>query len=700
MIPANRLVFIACMLSVCAVAFANKISVPTAATPGWVKQYTFQYNQPDLQKKADFGYLDIALIQQVNIGNETVYERRVRKVINEDGIDNLPGISAAYNPAYQTLQFHEVMILRNGKKINKLAGATFNTYAIDDDIKLKKYDASKTLYLEMDDVEVGDVIEYAYSIKGFNPLFNQKYSQKFQIGFSEPLAYLYYRIITPTARKLYVEYTQVELNGEEINIGNETVYEWSRSYIVAVEIDDLLPTWYDPYPAIMISEYNDWQNIRDWATQLFPANITIDAPLHSKLLQWQQQFSTREQRTAAALRFVQDSIEYVSADFLMTYKAATNPNKVFAQRYADSKEKAYLLQTMLGAMGIPSSPVLVNTVAKQSIASKTPSPKIFDRVVLQVTIGTSQYYVDPSLDNQRGPLAAVSFPDYQSGLVLGNNPAGISRLEALEPGKVITKEVFTIPGMATPVTLTVKTINTGSFADEQRSSFKNTSAFQVQKNYKQFYATYFPKIEADTIYYEDDEATGAFTVYEQYTINDFWTMKNGIKSCNIYAFTINGYLTGSKQRVRTMPLSIYFPGNFIEEIEVNLPEEWSLSDFDRSAKSAAFTYTAQSRLAGRKLSMVFTLNTVRDHVMPEEMSGLENAYNTINNDGGWQLTYDNRSGNTSHQSTNSTTTKPVVNGQKILVRLAVLFAVLVAVFVFAVYKSRPKRKQSAMEDYV
>ena len=55
-----------------------------------------------------------------------------------------------------------------------------------------------------------------------------------------------------------------------------------------------------------------------------------------------------------------------------------SPDRVMQQRFGDCKDKSYLLCTLLQAMNIEASPVLISTSYKKTITNWLPSPALFD----------------------------------------------------------------------------------------------------------------------------------------------------------------------------------------------------------------------------------------------------------------------------------------------------------------------------------
>ena len=105
------------------------------------------------------------------------------------------------HPSYQTLTFHSVRILRENKVIDQLNLSKFKTIQQESELSRHIYDGSLSSVLFLEDVRKGDVIEYSYTITGFNPIFQGKYSATYDVDFEVPVGSFYYKLIVPNGRR-------------------------------------------------------------------------------------------------------------------------------------------------------------------------------------------------------------------------------------------------------------------------------------------------------------------------------------------------------------------------------------------------------------------------------------------------------------------------------------------------------------------
>ncbi|HWB24945.1 MAG TPA: DUF3857 domain-containing transglutaminase family protein [Chitinophagaceae bacterium] len=610
-----------------------------AAAPAWVTINKINYSNTRLDREAEDGYVDMDYEKQVMLQDQSVYVRHSYRIISEAGVQNRSQVSVDFDPSYQHLIFHTINIIRNGQVIDKLDLSKIKIIQQESELDNFIYNGTKQAILFVDDVRKGDMLEYSYTLKGFNPIFNNKYSDEFGTAFSDPIYNIYYKIVLPVGRALYVKNNIESLTpGVHVN-KTEAVYEWRKAMVSAIHPDDHLPAWYNPYPEIMVSEYSNWKEVNDWALALFPKNITPSPELAHKIQEIQSTGSTVEARVSTALRFVQDDIRYMGIEMGVHSHKPGDPNKIFKQRFGDCKEKSYLLCTMLRSMGVDASPVLISTDDKKSLNDKLPSPGDFDHVTVRANIGGVYHWFDPTIAYQRGKLGDIYYPDYQCGLVITDTTSSLTAIQPHAQGEENIKEVFTVNDMSGNATLKVTTVFTGGFADDERSSFSNNSNYDMLDQMKKFYAFYFEKIKGDSLSFTDNDSTGVFSTIEYYTIKDFWSADKGGKKALLSPFVIESLLKKPEDQVRTMPYALEYTGKYHEEVVVNLPERWDIDTSSFKVSTPSFVYSGRFLNGYRQATMIYDYQPLKDNVTPAETDDYLAAYKTANDKESLKLTY-------------------------------------------------------------
>jgi hypothetical protein len=172
----------------------------------------------------------------------------------------------------------------------------------------------------------------------------------------------------------------------------------------------------------------------------------------------------------------------------------------------------------------------------------------------------------------------------------------------------------------------------------------------MKNKYKDFYAAYFDKITADSLSYKDDPQTGAFFITEYYTLRNIWKMKDGIQKSPFDAYVINSIMTKPTDQNRTMPFYLNYPARYKEQIEINLPENWPMEDFEQKISCASFLLRAKGYSTANSVILNYEYENLKDHVMPGEAAAFFSNYSEASQATGYSLSYKPRDKSSSYIS--------------------------------------------------
>ncbi|PZR25866.1 MAG: hypothetical protein DI535_16295 [Citrobacter freundii] len=635
--PIHQLILasLLCVLS-CTQAQSQKATI--APAPAWVNPSSYDLNETFGEQDAEDGYLDLAFERQISAVPYSVYSKKVLRILTQAGIENISKVTVNYDPTYQQLVFHTVKVIRGNQVINQLNQAKIKTIQQEKGIDRNLYDGSLTAMLILDDLRKGDVIEYSYTIKGDNPVFKGKISESFDLDYIVPVCNLYFRLISPSGRALVIKTVGKDSKPEIIKSGSNDIYEWKLKNIAAVRMQDHVPGWYDPYSYVMLSEYKNWQEVNDWALQLFPDQHDLSVSLKKKIEEIRSANTTLEDQVGAALRFVQDEVRYMGIEVGANSHQPVHPDKIFTQRYGDCKDKTYLLCTMLKALGAEAYPVLINTYGKKVIEGWPAAADVFNHATVKAVVNGKEYWFDPTISFQRGSIGMISYPDYQVGLVVAPGTTSLTKIGNKEPGKVDVEETFDIKDMNGDARLLVTTRYTGKYADDVRSSFHESSRYEILKNYQEYYATFHEDIKGDSVSYTDNEKTGEFIVKEYYTVENLWEVKNGQKKAIFSPYMILGLLKTPSDKKRKMPFALTYPLKYREQVIIKTPEYWGIDDSKDYIETDAFTMKARFDQTADAVVLTYDYETLQDFVAPEKTRQFTDAVDSIENHLSFHLT--------------------------------------------------------------
>ena len=584
----------------------------------WVRPQFFSGQSPGNPSDSSADDRLLLVENQVNaIKNEEFYHSD-RKILTMDGVENESTLKIDFNPDYESLTWHWARIWRGGRHLERLDTNNIQVVRRETDLDEATLNGEKSAILVLNDVRVGDVIDYAYSLKGANPISGGHFSMVVPVQAGEPADRLLTRVLWPRGRGLYSLGHGCSVQPVAVT-GNDSIeFMWDFKGVPAVAMEDSLPFWFDPDQWVQLSDYRTWAEVNQWALKLFQASSPFSDDLSQKIVEWKR-LPDQQQQILAALRFVQDEVRYFGIEIGASSEKPTDPSTVFSRRFGDCKDKSLLFVTILRALGVQAFPVLVNSAFGPSIQNWQPSASAFDHCIAAVQCNGRTWWLDPTMTYQHGPLAAHFLPAYGWGLVIA---PGTTRLTAIPQTtglpQTTTTEYFHVGLLTDQATLKVVTVAEGRDADMLRATFATMKQTEIENNYTHFYSDTYSGIKMSApIEVVDNEEQDTFQTTESYTIDKVWTQPQaGIRKyeCQFNPAGIAGLLKKPVDTDRTLPLGIHFPEHEILRTEVTLPGPWPQGTDEKTITDSGFTFRKLYKSSGSKVVMEYEYQATADSV--------------------------------------------------------------------------------------
>ncbi len=595
--------------------------VNKTSEPHWIDSIDYQnseINEDDIVEGAVILLYD----SQIHLPTQITYTRLTTKITDNVGVQNASNVTIVYDPTYQTLNLHKVNIIRDGKVLNKLDVNNFQVMRRELNAENFLYDGSLSAVMNISDVRTGDIIDYSYSIIGFNPIHNNTFSNSFYLNDFESVGQI--NNIVLSDKKLNYKLFNNAIAPNITSKDGLTKYHWNVKNTTRVEFEQNTPSWKLLYDMVCLSGYNSWEDVVNWGLEVYTINQKTDAGLLDKINEINTKHENPGDKIKATLDFVQNEIRYLGLESGIGGYKPFSPNHVFEKRFGDCKDKSLLMATMLHSMGINAYPMLVNTYLKQTINDLLPSPKFFDHCVVKVENSGRNYYYDPTISNQGGDYALTYFPDYKYGLVLKEGNAALDEIKSNAQSKVETIEEYTIDTIGKGAKLKVKTTYHESEADNIRNYFKNNSLNTIKKEYENFYSSYYFNVSSENPpVIKDNKYSNKFEVFEEYKIDSIWkpmTEKDNHIAATFSATSISNLLYIPTKDQRNNSVSIIYPIIREHKIKVNLPSDWGIKNEKLYVNSPGFYYEwkVDYNKKQKSVNLYYYLATQKDHITINE----------------------------------------------------------------------------------
>ena len=589
----------------------------------WVKPQFF--DRDALASSMDFVADERLLLleKQINVPQDETFIHSIRQILTTAGVQKDSTITIDFNPGYQNLTMHWARIWRGGSHLERLD--TNSVKVVQPEREMEDYimNGRKSAILVLDDVRVGDIIDYSYSVKGANPVFGNRFSANVPVQLEQPAGRLLTRVIWPKQRHLFAKAINCSIQPTVAITTNTMEYTWDVHPAPGLDLEDFLPMWCNPGSWVELSEFKTWAEVNQWAFALFQ----VPTPLSPELTQKIEEFKRipgREQQILAALRFVQDEVRYFGIEIGPGTEKPTDPSTVFSRRFGDCKDKSLLFVAILRSLGFQAYPVLVDSTHGRAVDQLQPSPGAFDHCIAVVQFSGQAYWLDPTINYQRGPLSAHYLPPYERGLVVAPATTTLSIIpQTTGTPMTSVSEYFELRGKNEPAGLRVVTIADGRDADLLRELFATTKRSDIEKQYTHYYSDLYPGVKmAGSVTTSDDEDQDRFQTSEIYSIDNAWVQADATTKphFDLYPYSISAMLKKPVDVSRRMPLGIGFPEHQFVHTEVTLPSAWPAAANQQTVFDPAFSFQKAYRCSGNKLLIEYDYRALADSVPPDRVS--------------------------------------------------------------------------------
>lgn len=635
-LPVFRLALLTAAVMVATGAQAAKTVGVNPTTASWIMPEAVSTSARIPQEEVRDGEYYLLSDQQVRVdakGDVAHYSHFAVKVVNQQGLADASKINVAFDPSYESLTFHQVKIIRDGKVINKLKGSDIPVISSEPDIRDSIYEGQLTTNLLLDDVRVGDIVEYSLTRNGQNPVYAGRFGYFLDTQWSIPLHGQHFRL-------LWEKNTPLNLRQFNRNVQVSTIpYAGGVKYVIdnpsppTLYTNSEAPDWFNPYGYVQFSEFGNWQGVVSWAIPLYRDAIRTDAAIQSIAQQIRSAYpSSQDQQIVAALEYVQSKIRYVGIEIGENSHRPSPASETLARRYGDCKDKVILMISILRALGVEAQPALVSTNKEDAIASYLPTINAFNHVIVHLSRQGKSVWLDPTRDSQHGQLQDIYQPDYGYALVIDANTTALTAMtQATTQHATVINDTFDVSkGAQGEGRFTTDRTMNGLDAELVRDRLAK-GAQDLRGRYLTAFQWYYPKLDAlQPMAFNDNTASGQLRAKGDYRVPEIWTENDNDLQYQtaFYPTEIYRYLDKPDQLKRIAPFTLSFPVNIQQNIAVTLEDKkWKFKKENFVEDNDYFHYERQVRYDSGKdlLTLSYQFQIKKKYVPADDIDSYMKA---------------------------------------------------------------------------
>ena len=620
------------------VAFAQRYKIEKE--PNWIK--TVNIPTKSVVKKYDIslGYYLTLADCQLNLDENASYSHDVISVVSYSGITKASQLSVAYDTSYQQLKIHHLYIWRNGVKNDRTNDLSFKVLNNEYNLHNGIYMGLITAYCNLNDIRKDDLIDFAYTLVGKNPIFKNEKYLFIPLETTNPIDLYSIRILYSKDKDYEYSCTGCDSSSivESSFIGNYRQLEINLVNAKAFKLEENMPGWIIPYKYFSLTSFKTWKEVNNWAQNVFAIKEPDLNTVFKEIFTGKE---TMDEKINKIINYSQDEIRYMGIESGIGSIKPFPPDQVVKQRFGDCKDKSLLLVSLLKKIGIHQAyPVLVNTYMKQNIDKFYPSNEVFNHCIVKFEFNDSTYWVDPTLTQQGGDYKNLSIADFGKVLVIGAASDTLSKMTIRNViSDINITEEYTMKSFTDPASLVIKSIRSGFEADIRRTMLEQQSVEDISKYVTDDLKRYYPTAnKTDDILLGDDIKNNIFTTTYKYEVNGFW--QDGDKLSDkklsgywIFKFEPNTLYPDLNQTAcikRKFDYALSFPSNMVYKVIFHFPKDLLIQDGFIKHDNAAFYFDEKiEQLSSNSFQVSYSYKTKSQSIKVDDYEKICEEKNKI-----------------------------------------------------------------------
>jgi tetratricopeptide (TPR) repeat protein len=582
---------------------------------------------------------------QVNLGADAdeIYDHRRVQIVTQEGLA-AANLQLAWNPETDVLYVHQIRILRGKETIDVLgSGQTFTVLRRETNLERAMLDGTLTAMLQPEGLQLGDVLELAYTLKRHDPSMQGRSEL---INFLMPslkVERLHLRYAWPASKPVRWRKTSDMPEPKVVKSSQGTEIIFDLQDAKAPKPPELAPARYSVLGQVQVSQFSDWAEVASVMAPLYAKAATLapKSALKTEAEKIAAQSSDPKVRASAALQLVQDRIRY---QFLgMNFGAYTpaDADVTWGRRFGDCKGKTVVLLALLKELGIEAEPAFVNTAAGDGMDGRLPAMELFNHVLVRARIDGKTYWLDGTRVGD-GAIDQLQVPAFHWALPVQASGATLEKLEVAtldRPNMERSIRLDARAGLGAPALAHVEEVVRGDGAVVLKRAMANLSQEDADKGLKKAFESDFGWIEVKSTGFSFDPATREAKIFMDGAASMSWAPQaKGAPLRYETDYTEMGSTAEFKRETpgyTDLPYVTDFP-NYLKTTEVILlprdGEGFSLVGADVKKTVAGVEYRRTARLEKGVVTIEAGTRAILPEVPASEIEADKTALRTMHGD--------------------------------------------------------------------
>ncbi|MGH8289693.1 MAG: tetratricopeptide repeat protein [Steroidobacteraceae bacterium] len=578
--------------------------------------------------------------RQIELTPKTVkyYFDTAVRIQTPQGLSSMGTITLVWDPDTDVITVHEIHILRGKQVIDVLgAGQTFTIAKRETNLEYAALDDTLTGILQPADLQVGDTLEFAYTVERTDPILAGALSADTEVSPEVPISEVHISAVWPSA-------DPVRWQASDGLTGIRQIHDGSMSGVTLTmsDVQPVLEPKYAPLRFVIdrridFSGFGSWSEVAKRFAPLYEraARLSPQSPLQSEIARIRAATPDPKERAALALALVEEQVRYVFLAMNDGGLVPADADQTWGRRYGDCKGKTVLLLALLHGLGIDARPVAVNVQAGDGLDARLPMIELFDHVLVEAKIGSQDYWLDGTRLGDRS-LDHLHVPYYHWGLPLVSAGAGLVRMVPAPRTSPLTEATISIDaraGVARPVPFHVEVALHDYAAIVMKQRLANLTPAQLDAGLRSLWARQYDFVTVHAVAAAYDEKSEVERLTMDGTAKLDWS--GGEYAPTGLAVGYDANFERQPGPHRDAPFAVAYPTYDSNTLTVKLPLEgkgFSILDADVDRTLGGVEYRRQAKIVGGVFTAVETTRSVEPEFPAAQAASDQQALRDLSKD--------------------------------------------------------------------
>jgi hypothetical protein len=417
-----------------------------------------------------------------------------------------------WDPVEETVTINKAELIRGGRVIDLLGrGQTFVTLRREADLEQAMINGELTAVLQPDGVEVGDTIDFAYTLTRHSDVLGHMSEDLWSDLGSDPVGHRDYRFSWPAAKPLHWRLSDDLPVPDIVTANGETELSLDMDHYDLPPTPDQAPGRYSRIGEIQVSQFETWPQVSAFMAPYYDqaARLAPDSPLKAEVARIRTLSQDPKVQAAAALHLVEQKVRYLHVTGSDDGFIPPPADLTWLRRWGDCKAKTALLTALLRELGIAAAPALVDIGDGDGKDERLPALALFDHIIVRAVIDGQVYWLDGT-DESDGTLDQIGMPNEKWALPLTG--AGETLQPLIQPAPAVPLrerhiDLDASAGLDVPAKAHLEVIVRGAAALEANADWQEMQPEQADAKLRLYWRKLYPWIDIGSLDESFDPAT-------------------------------------------------------------------------------------------------------------------------------------------------------------------------------------------------